>query len=71
MIYWTDHALQRVCERFASEPWRKVPVREIEENAKCLPVGRVFKVRKGVVVYTCVVEGNGPLVLTVFKANRK
>lgn len=65
-LYWSDHAVDRVRERFADQPWRIIPEKRILRKAKTQGIGMPFFLRQGGVKYVLKrVEEDRVLVVTV------
>jgi hypothetical protein len=69
-ILWSDHAIQRVAERFGFTD-REIPNEKINEKANPLQNRMAFKVRDGGVVYVCVKFRKYIMVKTVYPKDPK
>jgi hypothetical protein len=70
-VIWSDHAIQRVGERFGFNNKIRIPNEKIGLKGLEYGIKEEFEVHSGLVIYGCVRVDNGVLIRTVFRCGKK
>lgn len=70
-VIWSDHAIQRVEERFGFSNKIRIPNKKIGLKGLECKLEEEFEVHSGLVIYGCIRVDNGVLIRTVFRCGKK